>query len=229
VSAPLEEQLRALGAEVFPPEPDLREAVLARLDAPRRPHRRTRPLLALAALLLAIALAALAIPPARSALERWLGFGAARIVRVDTLPPLTRGTALTGTPATEQQAARTLGGTLYLPHGLAAPDALRTTSAGVVAAWGDPVRLRLLEVPAGGPYFEKELHYDTSLRHVRIRTQPGVWIDAAHAVQFAFGQPEVAGKVLIWQQNGTTLRLDGRIDLATALRIARSTVSVKTP
>ena len=122
MSERLEEQLHALGAELFPPEPDLRAAVLARLDAAPRRRRHARPLLALVALVLAVAAAALAIPQARSALERWLGFGAARIVRVDTLPPLTRGTALTGTPATEQQAARTLGGTLYLPHGLAAPD-----------------------------------------------------------------------------------------------------------
>jgi hypothetical protein len=230
VSERLEEQLRALGAELFPPEPDLRTAVLGRLDAvPRRRPRRARPLLALAALLLATALAALAIPQARSALERWLGIGAARIVRVDTLPPLTRGTALTGTPATEQAAARALGGTLYLPHGLAAPDRLVTTHAGVVAGWGDPVRLRLLEVPAGGPYFEKALTYDTTVRRVHVGGQPAVWIDARHAVQFAFGQPELAGKVLIWQQDGVTLRLDGHVDLATALRIARATETVKTP
>jgi hypothetical protein len=59
--------------------------------------------------------------------------------------------------------------------------------------------------------------------------QPAVWIDARHAVQFAFGQPELAGKVLIWQQDGVTLRLDGHVDLATALRIARATETVKTP
>ena len=230
MSERLEEQLRALGAELFPPEPDLREAVLERLDAaPRPPRRGARPLLALAALLLATALAALAIPQARSALERWLGIGAARIERVDTLPRLTPGAALAGDPTTESAAAAALGGSRYLPHRLPAPDALLATRAGIVAAWGDPVRIRLLEVPAGGPYFEKELHYDTSLRHVLIGVHPGVWIDAAHAVQFAYGQPELAGKVLLWEQGGITLRLDGKLALATALRIARSTRSVKTP
>jgi hypothetical protein len=231
VSERLEEQLRALGLELFPPEPDLRAAVLARLDTPPRrlPGSRGRPLLALVALLLALAAAALAIPQARSALERWLGLGAARIERVDTLPPLTRGTALTGAPTSRAAAAQRLGGRLYLPQRLGAPDELRATGLGIVAAWGDPVRIRLLEVPTGGPYFEKELHYDTSIRHVRVAGQPGIWIDAPHGVQFAFGQPELAGKVLLWERGGVTLRLDGRIGLPKALRIARSTETVKTP
>ena len=98
-----------------------------------------------------------------------------------------------------------------------------------MAAWGDPVRIRLLEVPTGGPYFEKELHYDTAIRHVGVGAEPGVWIDAPHAVDFAFGQPELAGRVLLWEHEGMTLRLDGKLDLATALRIARSTETVKTP
>ena len=50
-----------------------------------------------------------------------------------------------------------------------------------------------------------------------------------HAVQFAFGQPELAGKVLIWEQGGVTLRLDGTSTSRPRLRIARSTETVKTP
>jgi hypothetical protein len=41
-------------------------------------------------------------------------------------------------------------------------------------------------------------------------------------VRFDFGQPELAGNTLIWVHDGVTLRLDGRIDRAQALVIARS-------
>jgi hypothetical protein len=223
----LEEQLRELGGTLFPAEPDLLAAVRSELE-PRPPQRRprTRPLLALAALLLAALVAALAIPQARSALERWLGIGAARIERVDTLPRLRPGIALRGEPATREEARRAFGRPLLLPTRLGDPDEIRVASElGIVFGWGQPVRIRLLELVPGGSILKKLVTVDTTVEPLDFDGHMGVWIKGRHGVQYNFGQPETAGNTLIWEQNGVTLRLDGKIDRAEALRIARSVQS----
>ena len=80
----LEHELRGLAPFVeLPPERDLAPAVRARIGA-RRPHP-GRLVLALAVVVLAVAVA-FAVPPARSAILRWLGLGNARIEFVDRLP-----------------------------------------------------------------------------------------------------------------------------------------------
>src|SRR5262249_21962660 len=83
----LEHELRGLAPFVeLPPERALAPAVRARIGA-RRP-RPGKLVLALAVVVLAIAVA-FAVPPARSAILRWLGLGNARIEFVDTLPKVT--------------------------------------------------------------------------------------------------------------------------------------------
>src|SRR5438552_9721237 len=110
------DRLRSLGGELaWPPTPDVASRLVL---APRR--RRLRPLvagIALAAVALAIAFA---VPPARSALLRFFGFGGVTIERVHTLPaaaeePLAAGLGL---PASTAEAERALG-TPFLPasHG----------------------------------------------------------------------------------------------------------------
>jgi hypothetical protein len=223
----LEQQLRELGATLFPAEPDLRSAVRAGLE-PRPPQRRlpTRPLLAFAALLLATLVAALAIPQARSALERWLGIGAARIEPVDKLPRLRPGIALRGEPATRAEAQHAFGRPLLLPTTLGVPDEIRIAPGlGVVFGWGKPVRIRLLELVPGGSILKKLVTVDTTVQRLYIDGRLAVWIQGRHGVQYNLGQPETAGNALIWERDGVTLRLDGRIDRAYALRIARSVQS----
>jgi hypothetical protein len=225
----LEKQLRDLGGTLFPVEPDLHAAVRAGLEPrpPRRSHR-TRPVLALAALLLAALVAALAIPQARSALERWLGIGAARIERVEKLPRLVPGIALRGEPATLAEARKTLGQPLLLPTRLSGPDAIRVSpDLGVVFGWGKPVRIRLIEIAPGGSILKKYVTFNTKVRPFSFNGRLAVWIQGRHAVQFDLGQPETAGNTLIWEQGSVTLRLDGKIDRAHALRIARSVKIVK--
>ena len=80
----LERELRGLAPSVeFPPERDLAPSVRARIGAARPRPRRL--VLALALVVVAIAVA-FAVPPARSAILRWLGLGNARIEFVDRLP-----------------------------------------------------------------------------------------------------------------------------------------------
>src|SRR4029453_9608988 len=83
--SPLEQRLQALGRELeYPSEPDVTEAVLARLD--RRPFPWRLVVIAAAVLALAIG-AAFAVPQARSAILRFFHLRGASVERVETLPP----------------------------------------------------------------------------------------------------------------------------------------------
>jgi len=96
----LERELRGLAPFVErPPERDLAPAVRARIGA-RRPHP-GRLVLALAVIVLAVAVA-FAVPPARSAILRWLGLGNARIEFVDRLPNVRTRRPLDKSPATSR-------------------------------------------------------------------------------------------------------------------------------
>ena len=84
--ADLERRLAALGTSLsFPRADSLVDDVLAEIAAPVRRWR--RPLLAVAAVLLLVAAVAAAVPDARHAVARWLGFDALRIEVVDRIPP----------------------------------------------------------------------------------------------------------------------------------------------
>ncbi|MDX6504876.1 MAG: hypothetical protein QOE29_2001 [Gaiellaceae bacterium] len=219
----LEQQLRELGTTLFPAEPDIQAAVRAQLGPQPVGRRYARPVLLLAGLLLATLVAALAIPQARSALERWLGIGAARIERVDRLPKLHPGIPLRGRPATLAQARRAFGRPLLLPTELGPPDEIRIAPGlGVVFGWEKPVRVRLLEVVPGGSILKKLVTVDSTVHPLYLDGRLAVWIEGRHGVQFNLGQPEIAGNALIWESGDVTLRLDGKIGEALALKIART-------
>ena len=83
----LERALVALGRDLDVPDaPDLALRVLGALERPSRSPRRLRLALALAVVLIALLVATLAIPDARSALLRFFHVGGARIELVDELP-----------------------------------------------------------------------------------------------------------------------------------------------
>jgi hypothetical protein len=70
----------------------------------------------------------------------------------------------------------------------------------------------------------------TRVDHVRVRGYPGLWIHGApHEIYYegADGQIErdtvrLSGNVLVWQEGGVILRLEGARSLAEALRVAVS-------
>jgi hypothetical protein len=220
--SPLEQELRALGATLFPEEPDIHAAVRTQL-VPRAGRPTRRPALALAALLLVALLAALAIPQARSALERWLGVGSARIHHVQRLPRATSGPLISGQAASVAAAERWIHHRLLYPEALGAPEQLRVDYGLSVVAlrWRRPA-IRLLEIESGRIYLEKLVGADTRIEPVTVAGSTGYWIPARHIAYFDFEQPTYVGPALLWQHEGITLRLDGPRSKAQAVAIART-------
>jgi hypothetical protein len=218
--AELDRDLLALAAHVeLAVERDLWPGVSARLGAaPRRAWLRIAAV-AFAAVAAAVGIA-FAVPPARAAILRFLGLEGVTIVRVEKLPPATSGLSVIGQPTTLDGAAR-LGFRAVLPD-IGAPGAvyLDPSDVAVLILYGKPARLRLEETRLG--VFRKIVTGQQRVDRLTVNGNPGVWLSGAHVLDDVFSQPRLAGSALIWEQNGLTLRLEGRITKAVALRIARS-------
>jgi hypothetical protein len=213
--------LRLLAASVdLPVERDLWPGIHARLQQPSRRHR-LRIAVAAAAVLAVAAGVAFAVPPARSAILRFLGLEGVSIVRVEKLPPVTRGDAVVGQPTTLDEAATRLGFRALEPD-LGPPAAvyLDPSLQAVLLLYGKPVRLRLEETRLG--VFQKIVTTDEPLERVSVNGDPGIWLTGTHVFDDFFSQPRLAGSALLWEHERITLRLEGRFSKAEALRIARS-------
>jgi hypothetical protein len=225
----LETALRQLGAELeFPATPDLASSIRGRLERPRSWRRPV--LIALAVVVVAIG-AALAVPPARTAILDWLGLRNVSVVHVDRLPsarPLGRldlGTELTLTEA--KRRAQWILAPDEKPDHVYISDVV--PGGRVTLLWGTPSSVRLLLTETTGrAYIQKVVQGDTGVEPVAIG-QGGVWFQGSHIVMFqdrdgAFheGRARLAGNTLAWQLGDVTLRLEGDISKAEALRIART-------
>jgi hypothetical protein len=237
VSTPdLELQLRALGAEIdFPPEPDLRVAVLDRV-ARRRPGRRRWLVVALAVLVVAVA-GVLAVPSARTAIKDWLGFGAVKFQFVGELPsaPVTSELDL-GSPMSLQDAQNRAAFRIVVP-----PDDLGDATlyyrnpprGGLVSfLYGTPQKARLIVSETRGdtaPFIQKTLSNSNTAESVEIDGAPGWWLVGAHLVEYAdaagvfSGVPtRLADDVLLWMKGNVMYRLEGPLSKEQAVEIARS-------
>jgi hypothetical protein len=226
----LDAVLTELGRRVeFPPTPNLAPAVRRRLGE-RRSWR--RPLaLALAVLVVAIG-ATLAVPAARTAILDWLGLSGVRIVRVEQLPPAPAvGNLDLGRPVTLAEARRRAPW-LLVPDD--APDSVFISTAvpggKVSLLWGTPtsVRLLLTEFRGRHAYIEKLIEPEANVEPVDVGSI-GAWLEESHVLafvdrdgRFREDTARLAGKTLLWQQGDVTLRLEGELSKAEALRIARS-------
>jgi hypothetical protein len=221
-----ERELRDLGAFIeLPPERDLAPAVRARLGA-----RRPRPgKLAIALALVALAVVvALAVPPARSEILRWLGLGTARIEFVDRLPnvqtrrPLDIGPETSLADAREQVPYRVLTSAL-----LGRPSEVHVLGDQVGFVYG---KHRLVVLQSRGTYFVKDVGPTTSVAHLQLNGREALWISGGRHY-FAYIERDrqvraaplyLVGNALIWMRDGLTLRLEGKLSRAEAVRIARS-------
>jgi hypothetical protein len=234
--------LRALGRElVFPPTPDLVTRVRARTEEPpRRRVQAWRPLaIALAVLAVAVGIA-FAVPAARSAILHAFGIGGVRVQLVDRLPTRPLGHArIPGRRTSLADARRAVGFGFGVPtaEGFDHPDEVYVGSevpGGVVFLVYGPARRprALLTAFATGTfaYGQKSAGPGSTYRFVTVDGAPAAWIAGAPHVfyfrdrsgQIRAGTLRLATNTLVWQQRGATYRLEGRMTLQDALRVATS-------
>ncbi|HEY2936082.1 MAG TPA: hypothetical protein VGJ25_05755 [Gaiellaceae bacterium] len=220
----LERDLHALAAELEWPEPP----PLAQLELGRR--RNLRPLvLALAVLVLALAVA-LAVPPARSAILRFLHLRGVTVERVETLPPAPERPLVAGLgPARSlDEAARVAGFAPVLPPGVT-PSRVYARWSVIAIPLGD--RRLLTELSGIGIDVSKKFAAEaTRVEPVTVAGARGIWIEGGPHVlvfrnrdgRYVTETLRLAGNTLLWERGTLTLRLEGPLTLPEALRIARS-------
>jgi hypothetical protein len=248
----LEHELVALGAELaYPETPDIAGAVRIRLAPARRRRlsgRRTL-VLAFVALVLAVG-AALAVPPARSAILDFFGLRGATVRRVETLPPVPAGT----------KAALQLGDRVPIEDGrpqvefpkVLVPGALGPPDAAYVATTLFGERLSLVYNPGPGlprsrysgvgllltefagsldtTHVEKMVGAGTPIERLTVSGSRALWIEGGpHVVifrtpggGFAEDQARLAGNTLLLERGPLLVRIEGDIDRDRAVAIAES-------
>jgi hypothetical protein len=229
----LEQRLESMDYP-FPPTPGLRSDVLARLPERRWfPWRRAILIVAITAL--AVTLAAIFSPGARSAFRDWFDFiPGVRIERVEELPPSSRLHAFDlGQEVSFDEARRQARFGLRLPSGLGRPtkvylDRDLARGVGVTMLYGNG--LALTEWRSDRVFFYKLLEPGTTTQAVYVEGAPGLWLSGSDHEVFYQGadgieyrhEGRLAGNVLLWQRGRTAYRLEARVALSRALRIAES-------
>ncbi len=223
-----ERELRALAAYLdFPPERDLAPAVRARLTA--RPRRRRALVLVLAAALLAIAVA-FAVPPARSAILRFFHLQGVTIEVVDELPRVKTGPLELGRPIGLDAAERTAGFRPLTSDLLGNPERVTWDGRQLWFVYGD-TRLLVSQFRGGrvSVFVKKVAGPDTTIAPVVVNGSQGYFISGVE--HFVYQQPNelireervrLARDVLLFEAGPLTVRIEGDLTRAKALRIARS-------
>lgn len=215
-------------------------------------RRWLRPLALAAAVVVVVVTLVLAIPPARKAVADLFGLGGVTIRQVPTTVPAvtTAGTSVPvdvgdlglGTPVTLAEARRLVASPIVVPGELGEPDAVFTSTyngpvvtlvysprPGLPAAPHTTVGLLITEFAGRfAPYIEKQVGPGQAER-ITVGGQPALWVDGPHTLIYADESGDVttsrsrlAASTLIVSRNGTTIRLEGAFDQATAVRLAES-------
>ena len=238
----LERGLVALGAELFPPAPDLATAVVRSIeDGLQRPRRARRLVLLAATIALVLVTTAMAIPAVRHAL---LGVVGVQIERVRTLPAASSSCPLGGggaRVATVDEASRRAGFEVRLPLSGAQPDAVylgpgrRGGGVTLVFLSGGALGRQavLSEVRGNLDYiYYKKVAGDrrTKVQYLGIGGETAVLLSGArHVVSYAVADGRrivyrtcLAGTTLLWRHAGVLYRLESELSRPELLRIARS-------
>jgi len=260
----LEQELVAFGRELpWPPTPDLaarvQRAIVSdsrarasnvRAFTPSRLWPTPRLAAALTAVLVLALAATAAIPPARSAVLRWLGITGVSVTPVKRLPPApTQAPLHLGKPTTLAGAQRSTPFRILLPRALGEPDQVLVRGTGASRAVtlvyrprSELRRLRgLSNVGAlltefrgvSTPFIEKMVAEASSVRRTNVGAGTGWWLVNPHVVVVQYGhlgrgrvvaEPLrlVRGRVLIWERGELALRLESELPLPVAGRVARS-------
>jgi hypothetical protein len=248
----LERALVRLGDELsFPEVPDISERVLARLAAEPQaarglPGRRTL-VVALAVFALALG-AAMAVPQARTAILEFFRLRGATVERVETLPrvpPSAEETLDLGRPLPARRLDVTIPEVL-VPSALGPPD------AAYVSAETYGRRLTLVYEPGDGVpespftgvgilvsefvgesdpgFIDKLVDAGATVERVQVGEYPALWIEGGpHVVFFRRDdglvfedRGRLAGNTLLVERDDVLVRIEGAVDRARAIEIARS-------
>jgi len=219
--------------DTLPPPPARRRrgfGISARHDAPKRPRLRW-----VAAVVAALLLALLGVPPVRAAVSEWFGFAG---VRVRLGAPVATGTG-TATPVvppatgslTLQEARSRVGFPLGAPSALGVPQRLEVSADGrtVSLSWTlpDVGVVRLDEFDGRLDFLVAKTAPEVT--PTLVGEAPALWFDEPHEVIVDAPDgtprttaPRLAGRTLIWQAGVTTCRLEGALTLERAVAIALS-------
>jgi hypothetical protein len=231
--------LTALGrsADVSAPSERLATAVLERVaELPAPATRRLLPSLAsrrrrIAIAVVAVLVALVATPPVRAAVADWFGFGGVRVEKGSA--PSGEASPPPEVPAdgSVSQAAGDVDFTIWVPAELADPDGVE------VSADRRIVSMSWSATPDGVVRLDQ---LDGRLDFSIAKTSPGVqyaavggtdalWFEEPHEVVLLDADgtrrtesARLAGHTLIWQQDETTLRIEGDLSLQRAVAIAES-------
>jgi hypothetical protein len=242
----LELELRELSVD-WPETPDIAGAVAGRLAAApaRRPWWRVdRPAWQVAVVGVAVIVAVvMAVPPARSAVLDWLGFGSVRIVREEPRPSRFASGLGLGEPVTLEQARRRFP--VLVPEEVGAPDAVYLTEEpsvrvdlvyrereGLPASSNTGAGLLVTEFHAvAEPLIEKTVGAASDVERLTVGGDPAFLITGAeHGFAYipeggtgAFEPPRLAGNTLLVERSdGILLRVEGDAPGDVLVRIAES-------
>ncbi|MGQ0839952.1 hypothetical protein [Actinokineospora sp.] len=240
---PLARELRELGRELreSPPPPGLTAAVLARVAAEPIPVRASLPRRAarwfarrwraLVSVLTGLVLVAALTPPVRAAVAEWLGFGAVEVRTSTGVPPASAPPPPAAGGVDLDRARELVAFDVVVPAVLGAPSGVEVSADREVVSmtWtGQAATVRLDQV--GGrlaPYFVKTL-YDR-VEFTSVHGEEALWLARPHEVRVLTpdgserrADARLAGRTLIWQSRGVTLRLEGDFDRERAVAVAES-------
>jgi hypothetical protein len=234
-------------AVAFPPAPDMRSAVLARIAA-EPPRRSQAPAwrFALAGVAVVIAVAAFTVVLSRDARDAVAGFLGLAVEgeRIEVLPTPPAGMTATPFPASadpndfEQFARRVTTeeaaihvGALQLPASLGEPAALYAITGGPNIVIADFGSVQVWQMPYTGEYFiGKGINGGgTVVQEVRVNGHPGYWVSGGErlvSVTSTSGnvltgtQRVVTANALLWSADGLYHRIEGAGTLEEATRLA---------
>lgn len=244
-------ELRALGraVNVAAPDQELIDSVLARVAAEPKPRasgpraragraldwmraRKRAVAAALASVLVALALT----PPVRATVTDWFGFGGV-IVRERPAPaPSSAPPPPTAELGLSMARARELVRfTPVVPSALGAPDGIEVSADRRVLSmtWDTANGVVRLDEFDGrfSPVLGKFAHRVTRFE---LDGHPALWFDEPHEVAVVgpdgvmrVESARLAGNTLIWERDGTTLRLEGDLERERAVGIARTARAVR--
>ncbi|MDQ1425128.1 MAG: hypothetical protein QOD72_2626 [Acidimicrobiaceae bacterium] len=238
---PLEQELVDLGRHLDHDDGDgLSVAVRHRIEASPRRVTPTWVKVA-AAVVLALAIA-VALPPSRRALARWLGIGAVEIRPVaTTLPPgapdrIVPGSVPPGVSTTTGDALTAAGKDLTFTPLVAGAIAgpiqgvqtdPRVPGGLVVIAYERFALVELAGSPNGFPIMAKLTPAGVTITRTAVNGADALWIEGAHEIAYLgpdgmvrYDTVRRSGSVLLWTVGSVTVRIEGLATLDEASRVA---------